>query len=232
MFVLVHSPAVGPATWAPVAAALRARGREAVLPSLTGLADAEPPFWVHVVRAVVTAVEAAGGEDPLVIVAHSGAGLFVPLLVANAPRAVEACVFVDATVPVPQGYMPVAPPAMLPFLRARADHGRLPPWSQWWEPAEAAALFPDEPTRALVQAEEPRLPLAYYEEAVPAPAGWDDRPCGYVLFSHTYSAAAEQARRRGWAVEHLPGGHLHQIVDPVAVAQRLLAMTEALVPGR
>ncbi len=231
MFVLVHSPAVGPATWAPVASALRARGRDAVLPSLTGLAGAEPPFWTHVVRSVVDAVDRAGGDDPLVVVAHSGAGLFVPLLVANAPRSVEACVFVDATVPVAAGYMPVTPPAMLPFLRARAEHGRLPAWTQWWEPAEAAELFPDEQTRALVEAEEPRLPLAFYEEAVPAPPGWDDRPCGYVLFSGTYAAAAQQARLRGWTVEHLPGGHLHQLVDPVGVAQRLLALTEALVPG-
>jgi pimeloyl-ACP methyl ester carboxylesterase len=230
VFVLVHSPAVGPATWAPVASALRARGRDAVVPSLTGLAEAEPPYWVHVVRTVVAAIDRAGGQDPLVVVAHSGAGLFVPLLVANAPRAVRACVFVDATVPVAEGYMPVAPPALLPFLRARAEHGRLPAWTQWWEPGEAAVLFPDEHTRALVEAEEPRLPLAYYEEAVPAPPGWDDRPCGYVLFSETYAAAAEQARMRGWAVEHLPGGHLHQLTDPVGVAQRLLALTEALVP--
>jgi hypothetical protein len=52
-----------------------------------------------------------------------------------------------------------------------------------------------------------------------------------VLFSGTYAAAAQQARLRGWTVEHLPGGHLHQLVDPVGVAQRLLALTEALVPG-
>jgi hypothetical protein len=39
---------------------------------------------------------------------------------------------------------------------------------------------------------------------------------------------AEQGRHaRGWAVEHLPGLHLHQLVDPDAVAERIVAMTRS-----
>ena len=231
-FVLVHNPTLGPATWAPAAAALRAQGRDALLPPLTGLADAGPPYWLHVVRSVTASIDAVAGDDPLVLVAHGGAGLLVPALVANMPRDVAACLFVDATVPVREGWMPVTAPDVLPFLRARSERGRLPPWTQWWDPADATALFPDERTRALVEQQEPRLPLAYFEEAVPAPAGWDQRPCGYLWFSPTFGPAADQARERGWSVSHLPGSHLHQLADPDAVARRLAALAgEILAPG-
>ena len=33
---------------------------------------------------------------------------------------------------------------------------------------------------------------------------------------------ADEARARGWPVVHIPGEHLHQIVDPPAVATALL----------
>jgi pimeloyl-ACP methyl ester carboxylesterase len=231
-FVLVHSPALGPATWAPAAAALSARGRDVLLPPLTGLADADPPYWLHAVRNVVATVRAAPDDRPLVLVAHGNAGLLVPALVANAPRDVAACLFVDATVPLRDGWMTVTPPAARPLLRALAEQGRLPPWTQWWEPADAAALFPDEHTRALVEEQEPRLPLAYFEEPVPAPAGWDERPCGYLRFSETYSPAAGEANERGWPVAHLPGGHLHQLTDPVGVARRLAALADELLAPR
>ncbi|BCJ50054.1 hypothetical protein Asp14428_15290 [Actinoplanes sp. NBRC 14428] len=48
----------------------------------------------------------------------------------------------------------------------------------------------------------------------------DDRPCGFLLFGPPYDRTAAEARDRGWAVEHLPGGHLHQLVDPGSVAAR------------
>ncbi len=251
-FVLVHSPTLGPASWAPAAAALRARGRDVLLPRLLGLADADPPYWLHAVRGVAAAVEAAavqaaaaeaaaveaaaveaaGSDAPLVLVAHGGAGLLVPAIVANVARDVAACLFVDATVPVREGWMPVSAPDVLPFLRARSEHGRLPPWTQWWEPADAADLFPDERTRALVEEQEPRLPLAYFEELVPVPSGWDERPCGYLWFSATFGPAADQAQERGWPMTHLPGSHLHQLADPVGVASTLAALADELLAPR
>jgi len=33
---------------------------------------------------------------------------------------------------------------------------------------------------------------------------------------------ADEARARGWPVTHLPGEHLHQVVDPVGVAEALI----------
>jgi len=83
----------------------------------------------------------------------------------------------------------------------------------------------------VVSAEVPRLPIAYFEETSPVPPGWDLRPCGYLRFSEAYVAEAEEATRRGWVVEHLPGRHLHQLVDPDAVAERIVAMTGSWATG-
>jgi hypothetical protein len=88
-----------------------------------------------------------------------------------------------------------------------------------------ALLFPDAQTREAVSAEQPRLPLSYWEESIPVPAGWDDRPCGYLLFGPPYEPMARDAQQRGWTVEHVPGLHLHQLVDPQTVAERIVAMT-------
>jgi len=80
-----------------------------------------------------------------------------------------------------------------------------------------------------VTAEQPRLPLAYYEQQFPVPAAWDSSPCGYLLFSPAYDATAAEARHRGWLVQELPGQHLRQLVDPDATADRLLAIAGALL---
>jgi hypothetical protein len=65
------------------------------------------------------------------------------------------------------------------------------------------------------------------------PAGWSDRPCGYLLFGPPYDQMAQDARERGWDVEHIPGGHLHQLIDPDAVATRILGMTRSwAAPGQ
>ena len=226
VFVLVHSPSVGPLTWAPVASQLEARGWRTVVPSLLDVADAGPPFWPRVVEDVTAAVSGLGALEPVVLVAHSNAGLFMPLLVSNASRPVLGCVFVDAALPAGSGSTPVAPEDLVQLLRAKASEGRLPPWTDWWDEADVAPMFPDQQTRAAVSAEQPRLPLAYYEQSVPVPVGWDDRPCGYLLFGPPYDNLAAEAGAHGWLVEEIPGQHLHQIVEPGAVAERLIMFAQ------
>jgi pimeloyl-ACP methyl ester carboxylesterase len=242
--VLVHSPSVGPLTWAPVAARLnaagvraagvraaearaagaKAAGVEAIVPSLLGVADSTPPFWPAVAEIVRGAIDRLPPDRPVVLVAHSNAGVFVPVIVEAAPRRVAGCLFVDAALPAVAGPTPIAPPELLDFLRPMVTDGRLPQWTAWWDEADVAPMFPDEATRSAVSAEQPRLPLSYYQERVPAPEGWDDRPCGYLLFGSPYEAMAADARARGWAVSQVPGEHLHQVVDPDAVTERILAM--------
>lgn len=228
VFVLVHSPSVGPLTWTPVADRLRARGFQSAVPSLVDVADAAPPFWPRVVEDVTTAMSGLDQGASVLLVAHSNAGLFVPQLVAHATRAVRGCLFVDAALPALADSTPVAPAELLDFLRSKVIDDRLPPWTQWWDEEDVAPMFPNPQVRAAVTAEEPRLPLAYYEQAVPVPAGWDDVPCGYLLFGPPYDEVATDARRRGWLVEELPGEHLHQIVDPDATADSLIRLAQRL----
>ena len=214
-YVLVHSPSVGPLTWAPVAARLD----DVIVPSLVGVADAGPPFWRAVADTVGAAIDQLPAGRPVVLVAHSNAGLFVPAIVEASRRPVAACLFVDASLPALDPPTPVVSHDQMTFLHAIVDDdGRLPPWTSWFDEADVAPMFPDAATRAAVAAEEPRLPIAYYEEAVPAPAGWDDRACGYLLFGPPYEPVAKDAESRGWTVGELPGRHLHQLVDPAAVA--------------
>ena len=230
VFVLVHSPSVGPGTWTPVAERLRAQGATVVVPSLTGVGVGGPPFWPRVAAAVGAAIAALPADGSVVLVAHSNAGLFVPVIVAEASRPVVGCLFVDATLPARQGPTPVVPPEALGFLRARAVDGLLPPWTTWFDETEVAPMFPDAQVRAAVEAEQPRLPLSYYEQQIPVPAGWDAEPCGYLLFGPPYEQVANEAAARGWAVERLPGRHLHQLVDPGGVAERIAGMARTWSP--
>lgn len=233
-FVLVHSLLLGPLTWAPVAARLIGSGAMAVIPSLVDVTDADdPPFWPRVAGRVGDAVRRLPRGRPIVVVAHSNAGLLVPVIVDAARRPVAGCVFVDARLPARDGPTPAATPERLDHLRSVATEGRLPRWTAWWDEDEIAGLFPDARTRSAVSAEQPRLPLSYYEQRIPVPAGWDDRPCGYLLFGAPYDRMARDARDRGWDVGEIPGGHLHQLVEPGAVAARIVAMARGWVsPAR
>ncbi len=92
----------------------------------------------------------------MLLVAHSNAGLFVPLLVTHAVRPVRCCLFVDAELPARARQTPAARTELLDFLRGKVTDGRLPPWTEWWD-EDVAPLFPDAATQAAVTAEEPRL---------------------------------------------------------------------------
>jgi hypothetical protein len=227
-FVLIHSPSVGPQTWQSVAHRITELGREAIVPSLLHVTDQGPPFWPHVVEAVGTKLGTAERGQGVVLVAHSNAGLFIPVITAVLPGQVLGAIFVDAALPPASGAAPVAPPELLALLRDKASDGLLPRWTDWWDEEEVAPLFPDQPTHQTVTEEQPRLPLSYYEASVPVPAGWDTRPCAYLLFGPPYDELATEARGRGWIVEQLPGRHLHQLVDPDGVARSLLAIADQL----
>jgi pimeloyl-ACP methyl ester carboxylesterase len=181
-----------------------------------------------VVDAVRAGLDAAGPNQPIVLVAHSNAGLFIPVITAALPGQVRGCIFVDAALPPPSGTAPVAPAELLTLLRDKASGGLLPRWSDWWDQDEVAGLFPDPQTQQTVTEEQPRLPLSYFEASVPVPVGWDARPRAYLLFGPPYDEVATEAQGRGWMVQRLPGGHLQQLVDPDGVARSLLAIADQL----
>ncbi|MER7006819.1 alpha/beta hydrolase [Dactylosporangium sp. NPDC000555] len=225
-FVLVHSLLLGPLTWAPVAARLASSGATTIVPSLVDVTDADdPPFWPRVVDRVDDAVSQVPRGQPVFVVAHSNAGPHVPVIVHAARRPVAGCLFVEARLPSRTGPTATASPERLSYLRTQVTEGRLPRWTDWWDEDDVATLFPDPRTRSTVSAEQPRLPLSYYEQQIPVPDGWDNRPCGYLLFGPSYDHMAQDARARGWDVDQIPGQHLHQLVDPDAVAARIVTMT-------
>ncbi|WP_204014977.1 alpha/beta hydrolase [Sphaerimonospora thailandensis] len=167
-------------------------------------------------------------QEPLVLVPHSNAGLFIPLLVEALGERVTGCLFADAALPPSHGAVQAAEPEFLPFLRGLADDaGLLPRWTDWWDEDAVAALLPDETVRRSVVGEQPRLPLAYYLQEVPVPSGWDRAPCSYLWFSTPYGKTAAEAARRGWPTHRIPGEHLHQLFAPEAVADWLLTSSPA-----
>ncbi len=217
-FALLASPLLGPAVWEPAAALLAERG----WPIVT-CAVSEPAHNArHVLDSYLAALPA---EQEFVLVPHSNAGAYVPLLAAQRPAV--AAIFVDAVVPPEHGQVPLAPAEFLHLLRGKAgDDGMLPLWTEWWDETEVVALFPDGRTRARVEAEQHRLPLAYFADALTVPAGWAALPCGYLAFGDGYAAERDEAQRRGWPVSTLAGEHLHMLVEPARVASELLALLD------
>ena len=130
--------------------------------------------------------------------------------------------FIDAAIPPAEGRAATAPATFADFLAKLADSdGVLPPWTTWWDEADVAGLFPDGAVRVLVEREQHRLPLSYFTDTVPVPAGWDERPGAYLAFGDTYAQDRDHAAERGWPVRTVPGGHLHMLVDPIGVAAQI-----------
>ncbi len=220
IFVLIHSPLVGPLTWEPVATELRRRGERVVVPSLR-VPSLEPPYWVGHVTAVVAAVQAAGyGVSAPTLVSHSGAGVLLPAVRAALGRPVAGYVFVDSDLPVDGRsrldlFAAEDPAAAIEFRGAADTAGLLPIWTA----ADLAAAIPDSDLRRRFVAE--LLPLAVYEEPIPVFAGWPDAPCAYMQFSPAYTPAAARARALGWPILELPGSHFRLLTDPLVVAEAL-----------
>lgn len=217
--VLLSSPLLGPATWASVAAELSRCDLQVTVASCGR--QARTPQDV-----LEDLVAATPDEAGLVLVPHSNSGLYVAALAAR--RRLAGVVFVDAALPADSATTATAPEGLVDHLaRLVRPDGLLPPWTEWWPEAEVAVLFGDDTVRAAVEREQRRLPLAYFRSRVPTPPGWQALPTSYLAFGDTYAEERDLATRRGWAVETLPGGHLHQLVDPAAVAA---AVKRLLVP--
>jgi hypothetical protein len=218
--VLLPSPLLGPAVWAPVAHLLQSRGHVPLVPTL-------PPVVATPADVIAGWLQEIPVDHDLLLVPHSNAGLYVAALAQALP--VRGSVFVDAGLPSGRPTTPTAPSAFRQFLGGLADaEGLLPPWSRWWEPDEVGALFPDPATRAAVEREQRRLPLSYFDAEVPSPPGWEALPTAYLAFGDTYAYERSSAERRGWPVRTLPGEHLHLIADPEGVTDALLGLVGRL----
>lgn len=215
-WLLIHPPLLGPAVLAPLAAELRARGREVRVPDLRGT--------VTVAQGWFDRWTAAAGGPADVVVGFSGAGVVLPAVAAAAGASVV--VWLDALMParagetVPDGQIRT----MVAGLAAGPDAGGwLPEWTTWWGAEAWAELVPDAPLRAAIEAEGHRLPADFYDIAVPVPASWPEAGARYVQLSAAYDSDAAEARARGWPVGGgRDGTHLDVATQPARVADLLL----------
>jgi thioesterase domain-containing protein len=121
MLVLLHSPLVGPLTWQPAAACLRASGYQVAVPSLAGALDPGPPFYPKLAGRVAETIRQANPAGAVVLIGHSGAGALLPAAAEAAGMPVAAMVFVDAILPHPGlSWFETAPPALGEQLRGLA----------------------------------------------------------------------------------------------------------------
>ncbi len=224
LIVLIHSPNLGPGSWRPVADELSRAGHQVVVPSLAGFAHGGPPYVPRLVRLAAEQVPADPSGE-VILVTHSGAGVFVPHLVRAVAAREATAVFADAALPRQSGADTVVEGEFLPFLRERASGGVVPPWPHWWPGEDLSPLFPDEATRQAVTSEAGALPLRFFEETLPAlPEGWPLCRAAYLVFSQSYRRVAIEATRAGWPVRELPGEHLHMLVRPGEVAAAITSL--------
>lgn len=223
-FLLIHSPLVGPASLAPLAAHLRRRGHRVELPSLLPFVGSTLPFWPSVLPAIAAACANLGTD--IVLVGHSGSGPWLPLLAA--PPLVRRYLFLDARLPPLEGAICLAEPTFKSFLLERTVEGVLPRWAEWWGPAMMERLVPDPALRQTIVEELPNLPLSYFDQEPQVSPAWTRRPATYMRLSSAYESEAQEAEHRGWPVERLNVGHLHAAVAPSEVADLLLQMLGSL----
>jgi hypothetical protein len=233
VYVLVHSPLVGPTSWSPVAEELEQRGRAVVVPSLLAVAQAPAPQWRHVPEAVRLATSHL--RERVVLAGHSGAGLLLPVIADALTVEVTGLIFVDSHLPPPTRDLVLGPPEYMERLRALATDGLLPPWSRWFGADAMRELVPDERLRGILEREMPHLPLSYFDATVPLPEAWNRRPCGYLLLAaDPYGPNAAEAEALGWPVREIAGvRHLAVATDPIPVAEALLDLERSMLdPAR
>jgi hypothetical protein len=228
VFVLVHSPLVGPSTWGLVVDRLRSRDVGTAVPSLRDRGEAGGAFWQQHAMAAAAMLAALPRGRPLVLVAHSGAGPLLPAIRQAAERDVAAYLFVDAGIPEDGA-------SRLDLLRSEipdvADQlwghlesgGRYPEWLD----DDLVDVIPDAEWRGRVLAELQPRALPFWTEPLPVFSGWPDAPCAYLQLSQGYAVPAERARREGWLCRQLDAGHFHMLVDPEAVVGAMMDLVRS-----
>lgn len=230
VMLLVHSPLVGPSTWRPAARRLvRMTGiAEVRVPDLTAISGAGPPYWESFVEHALASVSDV--EENVVVVGHSGAGVYLPLIAHRLGNRFGCLLFVDAPVPPRNGVHRTAA-EMMTLLDEQTEGGILRKWWDWWPADALSAAIPDPGLQETLRAEMPRVPRALYDEAVPIPDGWTDWPCAYIKLSAAYDADAYEAMQRGWPSIAVDGHHLTLVTEPDRVIDGITSMIGALSPA-
>lgn len=223
MFVLIHSPLVGPLTWSLVADEMRHRGLDVLVPDLEDSPDSNEPFWKQHAESVSRALSHIPRETSLTLVAHSGAGPLLPVIRQSLMHPVKACVFVDAGIPRDGAsrldLMKSENPEWAEGFQQELARGEsFPTWSF----DDLQEVLPDESLRSQMVAELHPRGLDFFSERIPVFDGWPDAPCVYIQFSAPYEKPAAQARQLSWRVYELEAGHFHMLVDAKTVTDLIV----------
>lgn len=218
--VLIHSPLVGPETVQPLALALEAMGSVVLVPDLrSALGESDGSFWGRY-------VDAATRQRADVVVGHSGAGAYLPLIAERLDA--HSVAYVDAIVPedAPE-YRPS--PQILAFLDEHTrDNGMLDAWPLWWPASVMIDAVPERSLREHIADGAPRVPRHLYDESIPLPTGWTRRPAVYLQSSGAYDADRARAEHYGWPARRVGGGHLDLATAPESTAAHLAELWESL----
>lgn len=225
LIVLIPSPLLGPYSLSLVAKELVDRGWETVISIDLRDPLGREPAWRQTTGGVEASLRGVPSDRSVALVGHSNAGPLLPAVGSLLSQPIVAYLFVDAR--LPHGGM-----SRLDAIEAEDPDGaaqrradlaasrRYPAWTD----DDLLELIPDpERRRALLTELRPRGP-DYWTEVLPTVSRWPNAPCGYLQFSAPYQSAADRARRAGWPTRHLPAGHFHQLVDPSAVVDALIAL--------
>ena len=224
IYALIHSPLVSPVSWEFAASAFRRRGQQVFVPELRDTPGGGP-YWQQ--QAASAAEALRDQEEPLVLVAHSGAGALLPAIEQALPGRIAGYVFVDAVMPR-SGESRLAgfgtPEEIAEFRAYLEGGGRFPTWSA----ADLSEILPDAATRERLVAELRPRGLDYFTEPIPGVPGWPNAPGGYLRFTQTYQPDAEQARALGWPVREMLSGHFQMMVEPEAVAEAIEGLARSV----
>ncbi|MDX8037151.1 hypothetical protein SK803_43755 [Lentzea sp. BCCO 10_0856] len=222
--VLMHSPFLGPSSMRPLADELASDGVAVLLVDLQMTIN-EAPVHQRLIGAFADALEDAGVGGQLVLVGHSGAGPLLPGFADALELDVAALVFLDSDLPTPgKAWRETVDPALVSQVKASVRDGKLPRWDRWFD-TDPLTLVPAE-LREEMRDEAPEVPWEFLKEQRPV-VEWAG-PCGYVLLSPVYEAAANKADELGWPVERLESHHLAAATSPSAVAAALKAVLSKL----
>lgn len=223
LFLLVHSPLVGPSSLGRLAGAASTAGFDVALPDLTPSAISPRPHEVY--RRI--AVDAAGPNTSAVtVVGHSGAGAFLPGIGAEIATETNL-IFVDAVLPPPVGAHVTSTP-MKAVLDKQTDDGLLRAWLSWWPDEVLTELLPNAIDRQQLREDMPRLPRSFYNVDVEVPTGWSSTSCAYLQLSDAYDDEFDEAVLRGWPVARCDSTHLGVYTAADQVFAEIIELDESL----
>jgi len=230
IYVLIHSPLVGPLTWNLVAQQMRQCGLNVVVPALVDKSNSKQPYWKKHAESVFQALAHLPKSRSVILVGHSGAGPLLPAISQSIANPVNAYVFVDASIPWDGAsrldLMKTEDPEWAEaFEKDLETGGRYPTWDF----DDLSEIIPDEGLRRQMIPEIRPRGLSFFTEPIPVFRGWPEAPCVYIRFSKPYQKVAIKAQEEGWPIYELEAGHFHMLVDEVAVTDIMVEAADKVI---